>query len=70
MAAPFVQGQLLERPVTTSIDTTCAHCGRSFRVTVHGGLQATINEATAKPLIFEPQVDWQTFRDPNIIHGY
>jgi len=26
--------------------------------------------AGASPLLFEPHVDWNTFRSPNIIHDY
>jgi hypothetical protein len=27
-------------------------------------------EKGAEPLVFEPQVDWETFEAPNIIHDY
>ena len=70
MAVSFVQGQLQHRSLTVTIHTACAHCGQPFRVTVDNEMRATVDEATAKPLIFEPQMDWQTFREPNIIHAY
>ncbi len=33
-------------------------------------LSFRVHQADAAPLVFEPQVDWGQFDEPNIIHGY
>jgi hypothetical protein len=33
-------------------------------------LSNLVHDEGAAPLVFQPQVDWQTFTEPNIIHAY
>jgi hypothetical protein len=33
-------------------------------------LNHRIVEGGPAPLVFEPEIDWSRFRDPNIIDGY
>jgi hypothetical protein len=33
-------------------------------------LKYRVREEGARPLMFEPEVDWETFDEPNIIHAY
>ncbi len=70
MATPFVQGQLRREFLSVEIDTECAHCGRPLHLTVDSDLNVRVQEREAHPLVFEPDVDWAAFRDPNIIHAY
>ncbi len=70
MATPFVQGQLRHEPLTIQIKTSCAHCGQSILIEVDQDLHYKVNTPGADPLIFEPQLDWDTFAEPNIIHAY
>ncbi len=70
MAAPFVQGQLRQGPLTIQIKTSCAHCGQPILVEVNQELNYKVNTPGAGPLIFEPHLDWDTFAEPNIIHAY
>ena len=80
MATPFVQGRLRGEPLMTQrgtneplaveIESECKHCGRSLHLTVDSDLRWSVGEDDAKPLVFEPQVDWQQFTAPNIIHDY
>ena len=39
-------------------------------MTVSSDLKVSIHDQDASPLVFMPQVDWQTFAEPNIIHAY
>jgi hypothetical protein len=41
-----------------------------MRLTVDSEMQYTTELAGATPMLFEPQIDWPTFREPNIIHAY
>jgi hypothetical protein len=70
VVAPFVQGRLLQQDLSVTIDTACAHCGRSLRLTVDSDLGYEIHSEGARPLVFEPHVDWRDLTAPNIIDFY
>ena len=70
MAAPFVQGRLRKKKLSIEILTECAHCERPMRLVVASNMKSQIVPRGAKPLIFEPEVDWANFVEPNIIHAY
>jgi hypothetical protein len=37
---------------------------------VDSELKHQTRQGGAKPLVFSPQIDWNTFTEPNIIHAY
>jgi hypothetical protein len=41
-----------------------------MQIVVDSELRYRINEPDAQPLVFEPQVNWETFTEPNIIYTY
>jgi len=53
-----------------TIDTACGHCGQRMRLTVDSEMHYEAELAGDTPLMFEPQIDWPTFREPNIVHAY
>ncbi len=65
-----MQGRLRGEPVEVTIDTECAHCGQPIQMTLDSDLHYRVLTAGAMPLVFEPDVDWEIFTDPNIIHAY
>lgn len=70
MASPFVQGKLRNTALTVEISTRCACCQEPIRMAVDSELNCRILEGGPAPLVFEPEVDWARFTDPNIIHKY
>jgi hypothetical protein len=58
--------------LTVEVQSECAHCGRELRFALDGELNWSLDEAEAGPdlLLFEPDVDWKHFTEPNIIHAY
>lgn len=70
MAAPFVEGRLRQKPLTVEIRTKCAHCDRRIDLSVDSELHYRVAQKDARPMVFEPRVDWSAFREPNIIHHY
>jgi hypothetical protein len=52
------------------IHSTCAHTGRALKIVVDSNLSHRIIEGGPRPLVFEPEIDWRRFKDPNIIDGY
>jgi hypothetical protein len=65
-----VQGHLRQSSLEVEIHTSCAHCGSPMGLVVDSDLDHRIVEGGQTPLVFEPEVDWSRFNDPNIIHGY
>ncbi|UCF79076.1 MAG: hypothetical protein JSW03_02135 [Candidatus Eiseniibacteriota bacterium] len=70
IATPFVQGHLRNSFLEVEIGTSCAHCDSRMEIVVGSNLNYRIVEGGPTPLVFEPDVDWSQFRDPNIIDGY
>ena len=70
MAAPFVQGRLRKKKLSIEILSECAHCERPMRLVVGSNRKSQIVPRGANPLIFEPEVDWANFVEPNIIYAY
>lgn len=70
MATPFVQGRLRNEPLIVEISTSCAHCARPIQIQVNHDLKYIVHSPGAEPLIFEPDLNWDKFAEPNIIHAY
>ena len=70
MAAPFVQGRLRKKRLSIEIRSECASCARTLRLVVGSDLKHQVIEGSAKSLLFEPEVDWATFDEPNITQAY
>ena len=41
-----------------------------MNLTLNSDLSYQVHEDGAEPLVFQPQVDWETFEEPNIIGAY
>jgi len=41
-----------------------------MRIEIDGGLNFKVQEGGREALIFEPDVNWTEFSEPNIIDGY
>ncbi len=41
-----------------------------MRFTVGSDLKSQVAAGSPEPLLFEPEIDWATFTEPNIIHAY
>jgi hypothetical protein len=65
-----VQGHLRQSPLEVEIKSTCAHCGEAIELVVDSELNYRIEKGGPIPLVFEPEIDWSRFKDPNIIDGY
>jgi len=65
-----VQGRLRKSSLEVEIETSCAHCESRMKIVVDSDLNYRILEGGPTPLVFEPEIDWSRFKDPNIIDGY
>ncbi len=65
-----MQGRLRQEPVSVEITTRCSHCEQALHLTIDSEMRISVREPQAQPLAFMPDVDWETFKEPNIIHAY
>ena len=64
-----MQGRLRGEALSVRIESACGHCGRPLHLGVTSDLDVTAEEA-AEPLLFEPDIVWSEFREPNILDAY
>jgi len=62
-----VEGRLRQEELTIDIRSRCAHCDRQIEISIDSELRY---DAPPDVVVFEPRVDWSTFREPNIIRHY
>jgi hypothetical protein len=73
-----VQGRLCNEYLTVTISTRCAYSGAPLHIELDSQLKYRVQpdvvaqsaQQIAQPMVFTPQVDWEAFRDPNIIDAY
>ena len=58
------------KSLSVQIETECVHCATSMRLTIDSDLNHGVGAGRAGPLVFEPEVDWSTFTEPNITRAY
>lgn len=69
-ATPFVQGQLRGEPVSVDVVSECAHCKRPMRMEIDSDMNCSCQEPDCSPIVFVPEVDFKTLKDPNIIDAF
>ena len=52
------------------IETECAHCGKQIHIQIDSDLNYQVLEPDASPLVFVPNVNFATLKDPSIIDGF
>jgi hypothetical protein len=65
-----VQGQLRQEKLSFQIETECAHCGKPIHIQIDSDLNYKVLEPGADPLVFVPNVNFATLKDPSIIDGF
>jgi hypothetical protein len=70
IATPFVQGQLRQEKLSFLIETECAHCRKPIHIQIDCDLNYKVLEPDASPLVFVPNLDFATLKDPSIIDGF
>ena len=65
-----MQGRLRGEHLSATIETECAHCGRRMEIALDSELHFQVRDGGPEPLVFEPEINWQAFKAPNIIDAY
>jgi len=65
-----VQGRLRGEPVSAAVQSGCAACGSTIAFTIDSDFRWRIDAGPGAPLVFQPSIDWTTFRAPTIVNDY
>jgi hypothetical protein len=65
-----VQGRLREESISVTINSVCAHCDHPIEIKMDSDMNYKVAQENADPLIFHPQIDWESFSAPNIISDF
>ena len=69
MATPFVQGQLLEKNLSCTVETECAVSGRTIVFEIESDLTHRVRSA-AEPLLFIPIINLGDLDAPSIVDDF
>ncbi len=53
-----------------TIGTRCSYSSKPIHIELDSQLNYRVLEEESRPMVFLPQVDWESFHDPNIIGAY
>ena len=70
MATPFVQGRLLDKEFTCTVETECAVSGREIALEIESDLNHRVRTAGKNPLIFIPVIDLGNLDAPSIVDDF
>ena len=65
-----MQGRLRGQKISALIETRCEHCHREMHIDVDSEFKWEVREKDSSALLFEPDVDWRSFKGANIINDY
>ncbi len=65
-----MQGHLRGEELSIEIESECVHCRQALHITADQELRWSVAEPGARPLIFEPDVDWARLEAPTIVDDY
>jgi hypothetical protein len=52
------------------VETKCKHCDQPLHFTIDSNMRVSVRESDADPLVFMPDIDWDTFAEKTIIDSY
>ncbi|MFH1116027.1 MAG: hypothetical protein V1792_19105 [Pseudomonadota bacterium] len=53
-----------------TVVSECAHCKRPMRMEIDSDMNCRCEDDDCSPMIFVPEVDFQTLKDPSIIEAF
>jgi lactam utilization protein B len=65
-----VQGRLRKESISVTVDTVCTHCDHPITIMIDSEMNVEVAQENASLHIFDPQIDWESFSAPNIIHDF
>jgi hypothetical protein len=70
VATPFVQGRLLEKDLSCSIETECSISGRPIFFELDSDLRYRVRPPAEKPVFFIPMIDLPNLDAPCIVDDF
>jgi hypothetical protein len=65
-----VQGRLRKKPLSITVNTECAHCGRAMAMTLDQDLNLRLDDEKCRPIIFVPDVNPFKLAEPSIVDSF
>jgi hypothetical protein len=56
--------------MSVSVVSECAHCKRPMHMEIDSDMNCSCQDSDCSPMIFVPDVDFKTLKDPNIIDAF
>lgn len=69
-ATPFVQGQLRNEKLVVTVDSKCAHSGRSMQIEIDSDLNYHVRDEECRPIVFVPDIKISELEAPSIIDDF
>ena len=70
MATPFVQGRLLNKDLSCTVETECAISHRPIVFEIDSELRYTVLPPAEKPVFFIPMIDLSNLDAPCIVDDF
>jgi len=70
VATPFVQGRLLDKDLSCTVETACAISGRPIVFELDSDLRYSVRPPAEKPMFFIPLIDLPNLDAPCIVDDF
>jgi len=70
VATPFVQGQLLDKDLSSTVETECAISGRTVIFELDSDLGFCVGPPAEEPVFFIPMLDLSNLDAPCIVDDF
>jgi hypothetical protein len=70
VATPFVQGHLLEKELSCTVETECAVSGRKIVFELDSDLGCRVRPPAGQPVFFVPLIDLPNLEAPCIVDDF
>ncbi len=65
-----MQGRLRWEKLAVTVDTACAHCGRSMQIEIDSDLNYRVGDRDCRPIVFVPDIKLAELEAPSIIDDF
>jgi hypothetical protein len=65
-----VQGRLRNERLSVTVNTECAHCGKTMELAIDSDLNCRAKDDGCEPIVFVPDVDLFNLEEESIINAF
>jgi hypothetical protein len=56
--------------MSVEVVSECTHCKRPMRMEIDSDMNCSCQDTDCSPIVFVPEVNFKTLKDPNIIDAF